>query len=1385
MTTTRKPFPYSRTFVSSFLLFPLLLSLWSTELRALASLPQPQAVQDSSEALEVGKTIERALAGGQTHRYQLQLAADQYLKLVVQQRGVDVKLRLFTTDNQRIVEWDQEPVPDAQESLEWVATSAGEYLLEIVTVIATAKAGGYELRWAEQRAALGQEREMSHARQRLQQASDLEGAGKYDEAISVAQEPLAKLEKLAGATSRDVARVLHLLGILYYRKRDYSAAEPLYQRALTIREKALGQEHPDVAASLHNLAILYYQKGDYAAAEPLLQRALTIREKTLGPEHPHVAISLYGLAELYSDKGDYAAAAPLYQRALTIREKTLGPEHPHVAVSLHGLAELYSAKGDYAAAAPLYQRALKMWEKTLGQEHPNVAASLDSLANLYRAKGEYAAAAPLYQRALTILEKALGQEHPNVAASLNNLASLYYHKGDYAAAAPLYQRALRIREKAMGQEHPVVADSLSNLAVLYVAKGDYTAAEPLYQRALRIREKALGQAHPAVTASLHNLAILYSDKGDYATAEPLYQRALMIKEKALGQEHPDVASLLNSLANLYRNKGDYTAAAPLYQRALTIWEKALGQEHPNVAASLTNLAILYYQKGDYAAAELLYQRALTIREKVLGQEHPDVANSLNGLAELYRDKGNAAAAEPLYQRALTIQEKALGQEHPTVAASLNNLALLYHAKGDYSAAEPLYQRALTIQEKALGQEHPTVAASLNNLANLYRAKGDYAAAVPIYQRALMIREKMLGQEHPDVANSLYNLAKLYHAKGDDAAAEPLHQRALRIRKKALGPEHPNVATSLHGLASLHRNERDFARAVPLFERMLTIYESNLWHNLVGSDQQRQAYLRSFTASVNSALALHPQLAPQESSARQLALTALLRFKGRSLDESLDTLNRLRSRADKETQPLLERLATSQAQYARLTLRGPGTSGPAAYRVQLDNLAREIGQLEADLSRRSQEFRASRLPITPEAVTAAIPDKAALIEFVQYHPLEARTNQQLAPHYAVYVLTQQGEPRWAELGTAAPIDQQVEALRQALRDPRRRDFAKLARAVDQQVMAPVRKLLGGKTNLLIAPDGKLNLLPFAALVDEQGKYLVERFHLTYLSSGRDLLRLQIKQPAATEALVLANPDFGVRAAATMAAANPTRDIEIVKATTNKLSESVSMAQISFGPLRATAGEAAVLKSLLPSAQVLTGNAATEGALKQVHRPKLLHIATHGYFLPDLVFAPAPDRASLTENNAPLKTVTGEKVENPLLRAGLAFAGANQRQSGEDDGILTALEAAGLDLWGTKLVVLSACDTGVGEIKNGEGVYGLRRAFALAGSEAQVMSLWPVSDVGTKELMVKYYQRLLKGEGRGAALRQVQLALLKNPQRKHPFYWASFIHSGEWANLDGKR
>jgi CHAT domain-containing protein len=197
-------------------------------------------------------------------------------------------------------------------------------------------------------------------------------------------------------------------------------------------------------------------------------------------------------------------------------------------------------------------------------------------------------------------------------------------------------------------------------------------------------------------------------------------------------------------------------------------------------------------------------------------------------------------------------------------------------------------------------------------------------------------------------------------------------------------------------------------------------------------------------------------------------------------------------------------------------------------------------------------------------------------------------------------------------------------------------------------------------------------------------------------------------------------------------------------------------------------------------------ATEENIKKVNKPEVLHIATHGYFYQEGVA-----EEKLAEGSRILvqgeKEETVEKIrqENALLRAWLFFAGANRGGDEDNDGTMTALEMANLDLHGTKLVVLSACDSGVGEVKSGEGVYGMRRALVLAGSESQIISLWPVSDKATKELMIEYYRRLKEGEGRSDALQNAQLDMLKSPRRRHPYYWASFIQSGEWANLDGVR
>jgi CHAT domain-containing protein/Tfp pilus assembly protein PilF len=1177
--------------------------------------------EPEARLLDLGKPVERELAGGQSHSYQITLARSQCLSVIVEQRGIDVVARLMGPDGKQIAEFDSEIRKRGQEVVSHVAETAGIFRLNVHAKKKGSSEGSYEIRAVELRDATEKDWALQEARKLFTESSSLNSAGKYDE------------------------------------------ARPLAERALEIREKTLGPEHSDVAASLNSLANIYRRKGDYAKAEPIYQRALDIRVKALGPEHPDVAISLHTFANLHSAKGDLAKAEQLYQRALDIREKALGPEHSEVAISLGHLAVLHSAKGDYDKAEPLFQRSLAIAEKTLGPEHSDLAHTL------------------------------------------TGLAVLYYTKGDYAKAEPLYQRAMAIWVKALGPEHPYVAFPLNNLAILHSEQGDYAKAEPLYQRALVIMEKAFGPGHPEVAQALINLAIIHYLKSDYDKAEPLFQRALVILEKALGPVDPRVANCLDNLANIYSGKGDYVKARPLRQRALDIQEKANGPEHIDVAFSLHNSANLYCDMGDYANAEPLYQRSLAIREKKLGPEHSDVAYSLTGLANLYRDRG------------------------------------------DYAKAEQLYGRALDIWKKAFGPEHRQVALSLHNLANLYRDIGDYAKAEPLYQRSLDIWEKTIGPQHPDVATCLHNLARLYAAKGALAQAITFQLRASAVSER-------NIAIKI----------------------------------ATGSERQKLAYLATLTAQADQTISLHVRIAPNDPAARNLAATTILQRKGRVLDTTSDSLGALRRRFDPEDQALLDRFRETNARLARLVLGGLQRISPAERQKQIKDLEERKEELESVISRHSAEFRAQSQAVTLDSVKSAIPENAALIEFSGYRPFNAKyakPDEQFGqPRYVAYVLRRQGEPQWVELGEAKTIDNVVAMWRQALRNPRRGDVRRLARQVDERVMRPVRALLGETSRVLISADGSLNLIPFAALVDEHGRFLVERYSLSHLSSGRDLLRLQAKLPCKPEPVIVADPDFGEWDSASLARR---RDVEIRPDPQQYATQRIGLDRVYFTRLPASAGEARALKSILPQSTVLIREHATEAALKQLSSPRILHIATHGFFLEDTWIKLANTRDVVLLGDGPAG-FSGAQLENPLLRSGLALAGANLRRSGpnqEDDGVLTAMEVAGLDLWGTKLVALSACDTGVGEVKNGEGVYGLRRALALAGSETQVISLWPVSDVGARDLMIEYYKALKRGEGRAEALRQVQLRMLKRKDRAHPFYWASFIQSGEWANLDGKR
>jgi CHAT domain-containing protein len=939
--------------------------------------------------------------------------------------------------------------------------------------------------------------------------------------------------------------------------------------------------------------------------------------------------------------------------------------------------------------------------------------------------------------------------------------------------AAVFLLALLVLSTVGAQEGDLAeAQRLNGQVFQYYATGRYQQAIPLAQRALAIREKALGPEHPDTAAALNNLAALYRATGAYAKAEPLYQRALTITEKAPGPEHLDTAGSLNNLALLYHATGAYAKAEPLYQRALAIYEKALGPEHPDTAVALNNLAALYRDTGAYAKAEPLFERALAINEKALGPEHRDTAVTLNNLAALYRATGAYAKAEPLYQRALAINEKTLGPEHPDTASSLNNLAALYQDTGAYARAEPLYQRALAIYEKALGREHPNTAGSLNNLAELYRATGAYAKAEPLYLRALAIREKALGPEHPGTAQSLNNLALLYYATGAYAKAEPLYQRVLAITEKALGREHPDTAAALNNLAFLYSATGAYAKAEPLFERAQGINEINTARFLLSGDEARKrAYLqqRLGDAYADASFAL----AVAGPRARALGLTAVLQYKGRVLDAMADSVALLRRSVDPKDQTLFDKLAAVAQQFSNLTFRGPGNLSAQAYRERLDSLAREQEQLEGELSARSAAFRQAVAPVTLEGVRQALPADAVLVEWFRYEPFDPKGKDEKtrwgAPHYVAYVLRREGEPAAIDLGAAQDIDKLVSDFRAALSDPARTSYKEAAQELFGKLIKPLRSSLSGINRLLLSPDGALNLVPFAALMDEDGEYLAQRFEVTYLTSGRDLLSLAAPAPAPGSPVVMADPAYDQSASG-----GPRPDYR---------SSDLDRSGLVFYPLAGTAAEAKALQGLLKldAQEVLTGANATEGKLKGLHGPRILHVATHGFFLSDQQVAAAALRpVSFGAGTPPLPL-----GENPLLRSGIALAGANVRRSGDsDDGILTAAEAAQLDLRGTQLVVLSACETGLGQVQQGEGVYGLRRALVLAGAQAQLVSLWKVADAQTQALMVDYYQRLLNGEGRSAALREAQKAMIANPATRHPYYWAAFVAIGNWTPLATK-
>lgn len=908
--------------------------------------------------------------------------------------------------------------------------------------------------------------------------------------------------------------------------------------------------------------------------------------------------------------------------------------------------------------------------------------------------------------------------------------------------------------------------------------GKYKESFAPATRALEIRERILGTENERTALAIALLGTVSRDLGDQKKSEMYYAKALNIFEKINKADTLDAADIINNLATKFQRRGDFAESEKLYLRALEIRERELGSNSNRVASNLNNLGIFYRERGDYAKAQESYERSIAIREQLFGAESVEATFTLNNLAYFYYTKGDYRAALKIHERVLAIREKKLAPDHPYIGETLDNMAVVYADSGEPEKAETLYLRAVENREQKFGKENIRTAPTLSNLAKLYAERGDLVKADSLFRRVLTIAEKNLNRDEIEFAVYLKRIGDFYILKGDYEKAGDFLERALEIRRKVLGTENFEVGRTCSSLARLYLLKAEAARATAFQECANRIDEKNIALNLfIGTEHAKLSYMKLLAEDLDQTINLQISL-PDSKPALEQAVTTVLQRKGRVLDAVAGSLTDLRRRFDAKDQILLQKLNDTLAALAELSLNKPENISPEDYQKQIGDLEEQKSGIEDEISRRSKGIFELPKPVTLAKMRNEIPQNSALVEFSLYRTPDKKSGSTAKgeSRYIAFVIRNQGETHSVKLGSAAEIDAAVDIYRKALRDQNSRNFQAAANVIYQKLMKPIQPFLTDTTQLLISPDGNLNLIPFEALTNEKNQYLIEQYAFTYLSGGRDLLRLKTPREYKDTSLIVANPSFGESRRKENPPGSAARS-EVKRSVT----AARNLSETYFAPLAATTAEARSIQALFPNAVLLTGAQANESALKQAIAPRILHIATHGFFLENA-------GESETSKNSQNRRANAEtETENPLLRSGIALAGANKNKNrdAKDDGILTALEASGLNLWGTKLVVLSACDTGLGDVKNGEGVYGLRRAFMLAGTESLVMSLWAVSDYATRELMTDYYKNLKNGTGRGEALRQIKLAMLKKKGREHPFYWAAFIQSGEWANLEGKR
>jgi CHAT domain-containing protein len=1186
-------------------------------------------------------------------------------------------------------------------------------------------------------------------------------------------------------------------------KGKYAEAEPLHRKILVIQQKALGENHPDTARAYYNLGDNLDRQEKYAEAESFYRHALVIQLKLLSEDHPDTALTLRDLAVCLDNQEKNPEAEPIFRKVLAISLKTRGADHPETAEALNDLAVCLDGQEKYVEAEALYRKAIQARLRTSGENNAEAAETYYNLADNLDSQRKYPEAESFFRKALAIQLKVLGEEQPDTSLTYHNLAVCLVRQSKFAEAEPLYRKALAIRLKTLGEQHRETAVTLGCLAVCLDSQKKYVEAESIYRRVLQARRKTLGEDDLETALTSESLADILFEQGNYAGAEPLYRTALAVRLKKLGETHELSLASSQNLAFTLRLQDKAIEAEALFRKILAIRSRASPQNHLETGSALHGLALTLNEQGKYAEAEAAFRRALAIRLKVLGEEHRNTASSYHNLAANLEKQGKSVEAEIHYRKALGIRLKLWGEGALETAESYHALAANLDGRRECAAAEILFRKALAIKLGILGEDHNSTAYTNNGLAINLDHQGKLADAEVLYRTALASRLKTVGENHVGTAFSYHNLAATLERQGKNQEAEALYHKALAIWVKLEGENHPDAAFGWNSLADNLDTQGRLDEAITCWSRTAEIDELN--RRAGSASGLERALVSDRPALDLLAIALARKGMARAAWARwetNLARGLLDDYSAQQLRPMTDVEHERNSDLARRLQRMDEQIVEFSSQTKRTVLDDQRL---AQLRLQQSDLRAEFVAFQLQLEERYQAFAGKpssceeiQCAVPDNAalvgwVCSGTRDWACVVrshgdpvwvEIVGSGKDGRRTDEELALPGRVRTALSGRQATWLTLAKILarqwldPLEPHLKGVRHlivlpskdlariplevliAARPPEQpryrvtyapsgsmfarlgvprskpKEPARLLALGDPSFPAPLKKGPAptppdhGVPVIEVANNSIGDLFGVTAgdvLIEYNGKLLGSQSDLAVVPAGDKVTRVPLKlwRDGEIRSLEVAAGPLGIKSSNE----RPTAQVVLASRAAAEVLQSSTRGE-NLTALPGTRREVLAIAALFPPgcSTTLLGSEATESNIQRLAQSRelrgfrFIHLATHGKSNPSVALSSSLFLAAEPE----------QRDSSSANRAAGDFV---------PDARVTAQQIVQTWDLDADLVVLSACQSGLGRYSGGEGYLGFSQALFVKGARSIVLSLWKVDDLATALLMERFYQNLL--------------------------------------------